>query len=350
MSAKLKQHFKSEPVTQQLWRVAETGEVEELDQLFARGADVNARNQHGMTALMKAAYHGRTRMVRALVERGADPNLTRNDRFTALALAAFFGHTETVRILIEHGAKTEVITRCGASAKMWATARTFQETARCLEFKPRLVPAPAPSPVRAPVVAPAVVKTLKEPPEIWDLVHVEEAPRSFNARSAFVSRLQSMKMSFVVGAVVMILSAACVIGFLLFRSSRAHILQAKPEATQRVKATEVRAPVSVTTTESNVSETPTAVVEPAPQPQSSAPSNTTRSRTLKSPAPQIRSRSTVQAESVPVVQNTEVAAPPVAVPKPEAPRTAAKPNTALSPQLIAPSKNAAPKTKVIQWP
>ena len=109
----------------ELWRVAESGDVDELSRVFANGAQVNARNKHGMTALMRAVYYGHARMVRALLDRGADPNLVRNDRFTALALAAFFGHTETIKILIEHGARTEVITRCGASAKMWAAARTF---------------------------------------------------------------------------------------------------------------------------------------------------------------------------------------------------------------------------------
>ena len=145
MSAALKQRFITEAATQDLWRVAETDDVDELKRILRRVEDVNVRNKHGMTALMRAAYHGHERMVRVLLEHGADPNVMRNDRFTALALAAFFGHTETVRILIEHGAKTEVVTRCGASAQTWATARTFKEAARCLESRRR-----APIPIRPP--------------------------------------------------------------------------------------------------------------------------------------------------------------------------------------------------------
>src|SRR5829696_8162858 len=219
MSAIAKQQATSEAAQWKLWSVAETDDVDELARILPQGAHVNARNKYGMTALMRAAYHGHVRMVRALLEHGADPNLTRNDKFTALALAAFFGHTEIVRILIEHGAKTEVVTRCNTSAHMWARARTFSEAARCLESHSR-TPARAVAPAAvAPAITPAV-KTLKEPPEIWDLV--QEVPRGFNARSAFVSRFQSMKTSFgfrIVAAVFVI--AVCVVGALVLRGSHA---------------------------------------------------------------------------------------------------------------------------------
>ena len=138
MAASLKR-IKPDGATLDLWRLAETGDIVELARILPRVTNVNARNQHGMTALMRAAYHGHARTVRALLDHGADPNLTRNDKFTALALAAFFGHTETVKILIEHGAKKEVVTRCGASAKTWATARTYATIAclsACEKFRP----------------------------------------------------------------------------------------------------------------------------------------------------------------------------------------------------------------------
>ena len=61
----------------------------ELLHLLPRVGDINARNRHGMTALMKAAFFGHEPVVRVLLERGADPNVVRNDSFTALALAAF---------------------------------------------------------------------------------------------------------------------------------------------------------------------------------------------------------------------------------------------------------------------
>src|ERR1051325_6581958 len=212
----------------ELLRVAESGDVDELLRLLPRVDDINARNRHGTTALMKAAFFGREPMVRVLLEHGANPNLTRNDRFTALALAAFFGHGETVKTLIEYGATTEAVTRAGASARTWAIARTFDEGARCLEThapKPiRGTPTPVwhpPSPV---AVAPMEVKTLKDPPEIWDLVH--EVPRSFNPRSAFVARITSMNRTFALSAcVVVLMIVGGGVGFLMLRNSQASSVQ-----------------------------------------------------------------------------------------------------------------------------
>lgn len=338
MAATLKQFAPYDPVAEELWRVAETGDVDALDQIFLRRVDVNARNKHGMTALMRAAYHGHERMVRTLLQHGADPNLSRNDKFTALALAAFFGHTGTVRILIEHGAKKDVITRCGASAYTWATARIFEEAARYLAS-----PAPAPAPVPAQVVtftpAPAPVpvpkvRTLKDPPEIWDLVH--EVPRDFNAGSAFVTRLKSMKTSLVLGvAAVLLVSAACVIGLAVRRRSQARNLAAQPSVIQNVIGSDVSVPSHVEDTSSA-----TAVTEPMPE----VPiTNDKRPRKVTR---QLKPVATVTEEPVQTVESREVpAAPPVTVatPKPE-PR---KP--AVSPQLISPNTNA-PKAKVIQWP
>src|SRR6185369_4895540 len=205
MSAKIRR-VNMPAVTAELLRVAESGDVDELVGLLPRVIDINARNRHGMTALMKAAFLGHEPVVRVLLEHGADPNLMRNDSFTALALAAFFGHVETVKTLIEFGARTEVVTRSGASARAWARARTYEDVAQCLEKhappkKPVIAIAPTPTPVdeplrveSTPLAVTPTVKTLSEPPEIWDLVH--EAPRDFNPRSAFVSRLVSMRKTF----------------------------------------------------------------------------------------------------------------------------------------------------------
>src|SRR5262249_43996349 len=66
--------------TQQLWRIAETDDSQQAESLLNRGAEINATNAHGMTALMRAAASGRLRMVRALLEHGADPNRVRNDK------------------------------------------------------------------------------------------------------------------------------------------------------------------------------------------------------------------------------------------------------------------------------
>ena len=347
MSAIAKQQIGAIAATKELWRVAESGDVDELSRLFANGAHVNARNKYGMTPLMRAASEGHAGMVRALLERGADPNLARNDKFTALALAAFFGHTETVKILIAHGARTEVLTRCGASAETWAIRRTFVEAARCFETH-----APKPAPASAPVAAvPTVIKTLKDPPEIWDLVH--EVPRGFNAGSAFVSRLQSMRTSFVLrAAAVVIVSAACVVSVLVFRGSQARSLLVDVPASQSVAATEATAPVTVENTQSEAPVDPSTTKTNEFSHHSDSSSVDNKPSRKAGVTRQTKSRATADEEplqSVSSVQSREIQAPDPVVATPE-PRKPANTNNSLSPQLIAPAKSATPKGKVIQWP
>lgn len=349
MPAIARQRITSEPAAQELWRVADSGDVDELRRILPQAGNVNAHNKNGVTALMRAAYHGHARIARALLEHGADPNLKRNDKFTALALAAFFGHTETVRVLIEHGAQTEAVTRCGASAQMWATARTFEEAARCLELHS---PAPAPAPLPVPSrTTSSVVKTLKDPPEIWDLV--QEVPRGFDARSAFFSRLKSMKTNFVLRtAAVLVVSAACVVGVLVLRGSKASSLQPGPVSHQSTADNQLSAPESMANSDKeppvNASES-----EVGKYSHHSGSNDVSEkpSRRLNSLTRQTRSRPTPDEEPVQSIQTSEAPAVPSAVASPRfEPRNSNKANSSLSPQLISPARGAPPKAKVIQWP
>lgn len=355
MAATLRQ-LNTPDVTAELLRVAESGDVDELQCLLPRVVDINARNRYGTTALMKAAFFGHEPVVRRLLERGADPNLTRNDSFTALVLAAFFGHAETVKTLIEFGARTEAVTRAGASARTWAKARTFDEVARCLEThepkKPvtvarRLVPVETPVETTTPVetipvaVTPAVVKTLKDPPEIWDLVH--EEPRSFNPRSAFISRIMSSRKTFVL--------AACAVVLLIVGGGVSALMLRKSQ--QRVLPAEIPpAPIAAETTVSRPAQ-PEAVVETPPvevvnDNHVRAVPNKAR-MLIRQPRP-VPVVSVAPAENEPSREAPAVATPKFESPKPAPPAVKTNPNTALSPHLITPAKNAPAKGKVIQWP
>jgi len=323
----------------ELLRVAESGDVDELLRLLPGVDDINARNRHGTTALMKAAFLGHEPMVRALLQHGADPNLSRNDRFTALALAAFFGHGETVKALIEYGAKTEAVTRAGASALTWAKLRTFDEVARCLEaYAPKPVRA-TPTPVRNPPTpvdfTSAEVKTLTDPPEIWDLV--QEVPRNFDPRSAFIARITSMKRTLALTAcVVVLLIVAGGVGALKLRNSVG--LPAEIPAVQIAAETTVSSPAPV---QAVVESQPVEVV------------NDNHSRTVPNKARLwIRQPRTfpvateAAAENVEVKEAPTVATPQFESPKPAPPAVKSNPSAA----VIAPPKSAPPKGKVIQWP
>ncbi len=81
------------------------GDVSAMQALLAVGADVNARNEAGATALMWAV--GDPAKTQLLVERGADVNAASNDFRTPLMIAAGIrGSSATVKMLLAKGANT----------------------------------------------------------------------------------------------------------------------------------------------------------------------------------------------------------------------------------------------------
>jgi ankyrin repeat protein len=92
-------------LTRQLWHIAGSGDLEQLDQLVSQGVDVNAGDRAGVTALMRAAYHGQLGMVRALIGYGADPNAKDRSGLSALMMAEHGGHEEIVEALRPLSAK-----------------------------------------------------------------------------------------------------------------------------------------------------------------------------------------------------------------------------------------------------
>ena len=99
MSAAEKAETKPTGASHNLWQIAKLGDLDELERALARGADVNARNNLGLTPLMMAAYHGQTEMVKALVEHGADVNAFDNRGLRAAMLSKDSSHAEILRTL-----------------------------------------------------------------------------------------------------------------------------------------------------------------------------------------------------------------------------------------------------------
>jgi len=75
-----------------------------LRALVASGADLNARNKDGETALMAAARLGRADAVKLLLELGADPSLRSKNGWTALRFAREAHRFAAAQILVQVGA------------------------------------------------------------------------------------------------------------------------------------------------------------------------------------------------------------------------------------------------------
>jgi|GEM_PF-6855824 len=92
-----------------LIEAAKDGNMLVLKTCLEKGADVNASDKDGLTALMWAALQGHLDVANLLIEKGADVNVRNKNGWAALMWAAKNGHTEIVHFLKEKYAKEEAI-------------------------------------------------------------------------------------------------------------------------------------------------------------------------------------------------------------------------------------------------
>jgi ankyrin repeat protein len=120
--------------------------VDAIELLLAQGADPNATNAAGATALMRAA--GSYEKVRLLLAHGANPNAKSALGNTALILAAnTIDSAPTVRALLEKGADVRATNRFGVTAIHTAAAAGEVQTLRLLldrgaDPDPKILPGP----------------------------------------------------------------------------------------------------------------------------------------------------------------------------------------------------------------
>ena len=151
------------------------GDAAAVQALLAKGADVNAKNNDGVTALMVASENGHLDVVQALLAKGAEVNAKderRRDRAdswppskatstwcrrcsprgprsmprrttaaTALMLASQNGHLDVVQALLAKGAEVNAKANDGATALMLASrTATSRWCRRCSPRGPTSMP------------------------------------------------------------------------------------------------------------------------------------------------------------------------------------------------------------------
>jgi thioredoxin-like negative regulator of GroEL len=119
-------------INSDLIEAAKNGDTAQVKALLDKGADVNARDKDGLTALMWAAAGGRTDIVKALLDKGADVNAKTSYGYTALMWAAAGGHTDIVKALLDKGADVNAKDSDGYTALMWAAARGHTDIVKAL--------------------------------------------------------------------------------------------------------------------------------------------------------------------------------------------------------------------------
>jgi ankyrin repeat protein len=107
-------------------------DTETLTLLVRARANVNAVNRYGVPPLALASTNGSAAAVTLLLEAGADANATMKGGETVLMLAARSGNALAVKALLARGAKVEARERRGQTALMWAAAEGHTAVVRAL--------------------------------------------------------------------------------------------------------------------------------------------------------------------------------------------------------------------------
>jgi hypothetical protein len=107
------------------------GNIPMMALFLSHGADVNAVNAHGETALLHASWKGHLDAVRWLVAHGARPN-RQGKSWSALHYAAFAGHADIVRYLLTQGADVNALSPNGSTPLMMAAREGRADIATAL--------------------------------------------------------------------------------------------------------------------------------------------------------------------------------------------------------------------------
>ena len=115
----------SSPISNDLIFAVRFSTIEKVKELLAQGADINAKDSIGNTALIYAAgTEGRVEIARLLLDKGARINETNNWGDSALIRAIDWDNsTEMVRLLLNRGADLNIKNKGGYTAEGMASSR-----------------------------------------------------------------------------------------------------------------------------------------------------------------------------------------------------------------------------------
>ncbi|KAH6762808.1 hypothetical protein C2S52_020241 [Perilla frutescens var. hirtella] len=114
---------------------ARRGELDALESLLEKGANINFCDQHGLTALHVAAIKGNKDVVMMLVEFGASVEWQDAEGHTPLHLAVEGGSIETVEVLICRGSNVNARTKKGTTPLSISKLMEYEDITKILMDK-----------------------------------------------------------------------------------------------------------------------------------------------------------------------------------------------------------------------
>jgi uncharacterized protein len=116
-----------------LHQAVRQNDLETVDALIKRGADVTTTTRYGVTPIGLAALNGNAAILRRLLDAGADPNTATAGGETALMTAARTGNTEAVALLLDRRANVNAKDPVRSqTALMWAVTENHPDVVKLL--------------------------------------------------------------------------------------------------------------------------------------------------------------------------------------------------------------------------
>jgi ankyrin repeat protein len=123
--------MEADPVSE-LNRAAERGDLDAIRAALDAGADIDAQDERGRTAVMAATYAHRTDAVRLLFEHGADPDIRDEMLNNPFLYAGAEGYLDILKLANVAGADPTIVNRFGGVALIPASEHGYVETVRYL--------------------------------------------------------------------------------------------------------------------------------------------------------------------------------------------------------------------------
>jgi hypothetical protein len=119
-------------LNQQLIQAASRGETSRVQDLLKQGAQINAQDAQGHTAVMAATYGNHIASVQALLAAGADVNLRDGMLNNPFLYAGAEGYLDILKLAWAAGADTKITNRFGGIAIIPASERGHVEVVQWL--------------------------------------------------------------------------------------------------------------------------------------------------------------------------------------------------------------------------
>jgi ankyrin repeat protein len=116
----------------ELLAAVNSGNLAEVNQLLAAGADPNTSDREHTTPLILAVRRNHLNILQALLQYHADPNLLNYKNMTPLSIAVSMNRIDMVRLLLDAGADPNIPLRDSGGNLYWAAVFRLSEIVKLL--------------------------------------------------------------------------------------------------------------------------------------------------------------------------------------------------------------------------